>query len=607
MTVKLLVDRPIDGKEYKAGNLCDTDDNTEAGLISSKLAIADLAGGTAYVAPPVQRQVLPVTATTNLTGGIEISAGGVRAGGANYEIAVERFRNPGDSDSVTINKALGAINTAALVGAKLVFESGRIYTIDGQASLGYINDLDIDLNGALLFRAPASDVSTTLSAQAISTDSTITLESIPGNWLVGDTVVVLLGSTDQEASQVRRITEINHLTKTVTLHAAILATIGGTETFPIGSAVIKSFSFFAGRPSLAESLATLTPGANKRVRIHGGTFDGNQANQVTNSWRVNNTILLHSEGGQIYDNTFQNMSSENIVGHGVTVYGNVFVDLQGSAMHLSVNDYLSAVATPTIFTANTVRRTNLAGDTANGHAEGAITFSWGPGNTIITNNLFDGGGESVVGAFGTSGGANGSRLLVISGNVCKGYRSVFFSAHSVTYGVVVEGNAFHDCGDNTSLSTTLLPPANQIRGNAISGNTVLPQTFADSVGVIVPTIYGTVTAGVGTYVFQNGSYEIIGGFCHFSLSVKTTAHTGTGNTQIAGLPLPARIGTAYNPVNIWQGAGPVPGAGKLRQAVIITNQASIVLREWDTSTGVVANTNPIQAANEFYITGSYPV
>ena len=54
MTVKLLVDRPIDGKEYKAGNLCDTDDSTEAGLIASKLAIADLTGGTAYVAPPVQ-------------------------------------------------------------------------------------------------------------------------------------------------------------------------------------------------------------------------------------------------------------------------------------------------------------------------------------------------------------------------------------------------------------------------------------------------------------------------------------------------------------------------------------------------------------------------
>jgi len=74
MTVKLLVDRPIDGKEYKAGNLCDTDDNTEAGLISSKLAIADLTGGTAYVAPPVQQQIVPVTAKTNLlTGGVELS------------------------------------------------------------------------------------------------------------------------------------------------------------------------------------------------------------------------------------------------------------------------------------------------------------------------------------------------------------------------------------------------------------------------------------------------------------------------------------------------------------------------------------------------------
>lgn len=77
MTVKLLADRPIDGKEYKAGNLCDTDDSTEAGLISSKLAIADLTGGTAYVAPTVQQQIVPVTATTNdLTGVISITGPG---------------------------------------------------------------------------------------------------------------------------------------------------------------------------------------------------------------------------------------------------------------------------------------------------------------------------------------------------------------------------------------------------------------------------------------------------------------------------------------------------------------------------------------------------
>ena len=81
MTVKLLVDRPIDGKEYKAGNLCDTDDSTEAGLISSKLAIANLTGGTAYVAPVEQVQIVPVMASKTLTGGIELSAGGAVFGG----------------------------------------------------------------------------------------------------------------------------------------------------------------------------------------------------------------------------------------------------------------------------------------------------------------------------------------------------------------------------------------------------------------------------------------------------------------------------------------------------------------------------------------------
>ena len=73
MTVKLLVDRKIDGKDYKVGELCDTDDATEAGLISSKLAIADLTGGTNHVPRPEQVQYVPVTASTNLTGGITYS------------------------------------------------------------------------------------------------------------------------------------------------------------------------------------------------------------------------------------------------------------------------------------------------------------------------------------------------------------------------------------------------------------------------------------------------------------------------------------------------------------------------------------------------------
>ena len=78
MTVKLLADRYIDSKNYKAGELCDTDDFTEVGLIAAKLAVADLTGGITHVEPIAQPQYVPVLANINgVTGGIELSAGGV--------------------------------------------------------------------------------------------------------------------------------------------------------------------------------------------------------------------------------------------------------------------------------------------------------------------------------------------------------------------------------------------------------------------------------------------------------------------------------------------------------------------------------------------------
>lgn len=151
MTVKLLVDRPIDGKEYKAGNLCDTDDSTEAGLISSKLAIADLTGGTAYVAPPVQQQIVPVTATTNLTGGSVFShdiasAVGVRRemkspGLPLWEAATDNAGYSGGANAPVahgINPSLdGALSVTSAVGtwSEVTFPAPGRYCNSGNFAL----------------------------------------------------------------------------------------------------------------------------------------------------------------------------------------------------------------------------------------------------------------------------------------------------------------------------------------------------------------------------------------------------------------------------------------------------------------------------------------
>jgi hypothetical protein len=58
-------------------------------------------------------------------------------------------------------------------------------------------------------------------------------------------------------------------------------------------------------------------------------------------------------------------------------------------------------------------------------------------------------------------------------------------------------------------------------------------------GSFTPAIIGTTTAGTGTYTSQVGRYTKVGNLVTFFIAITWTAHTGTGNMQIPGLPFTA--------------------------------------------------------------------
>ena len=64
-------------------------------------------------------------------------------------------------------------------------------------------------------------------------------------------------------------------------------------------------------------------------------------------------------------------------------------------------------------------------------------------------------------------------------------------------------------------------------------------------GTWTPTLVCQTTAGVGTYTDRKGRYTKIGNVCYFTMNLSWTAHTGTGNMFITGLPFTALEGT-YN-------------------------------------------------------------
>jgi hypothetical protein len=51
-----------------------------------------------------------------------------------------------------------------------------------------------------------------------------------------------------------------------------------------------------------------------------------------------------------------------------------------------------------------------------------------------------------------------------------------------------------------------------------------------------PTVEGTTTAGAGTYTARVGRYTKIGNLVTAQCALSWTAHTGTGNTLVSGLP-----------------------------------------------------------------------
>jgi hypothetical protein len=55
-------------------------------------------------------------------------------------------------------------------------------------------------------------------------------------------------------------------------------------------------------------------------------------------------------------------------------------------------------------------------------------------------------------------------------------------------------------------------------------------------GTFTPTVIGTTTAGTGTYSLQLGRYTRVGRAVYIQIQLAWSAHTGTGNMKVAGLP-----------------------------------------------------------------------
>lgn len=103
-------------------------------------------------------------------------------------------------------------------------------------------------------------------------------------------------------------------------------------------------------------------------------------------------------------------------------------------------------------------------------------------------------------------------------------------------------------------------------------------------GTFTPVIAGATTPGVGTYTTQEGQYYKIGRFVLVFFRVITTAHTGTGQINITGLPYKAKSSPSNNSYFSSRMYGGNTGA-----ELILMQANSQVLSAWNGATppGVV--------------------
>lgn len=120
-------------------------------------------------------------------------------------------------------------------------------------------------------------------------------------------------------------------------------------------------------------------------------------------------------------------------------------------------------------------------------------------------------------------------LPIVQGGVTKKV-----SVDNLTIGKGVTGNEFTATTGNFIPSTAGKGMDFSAQPHAAGYTTKLLADYEQ--GTFTPALEGTSTAGIGTYTTQLGMYTKIGNVVHFKISLNWSAHTGTGDMKIVGLP-----------------------------------------------------------------------
>jgi hypothetical protein len=126
-------------------------------------------------------------------------------------------------------------------------------------------------------------------------------------------------------------------------------------------------------------------------------------------------------------------------------------------------------------------------------------------------------------------------------------------------------------------------------------------------GTFTPTIIGTTTAGTGTYSLQTGTYTRTGRVVRFNVAITWSAHTGTGNMDIAGLPFTASATANSQPVSVTSSNLTVP-VTSTPVAMVLANTTTVRMYVTPTAgTDASISLLALDTAATLWVAGTYIV
>jgi hypothetical protein len=305
----------------------------------------------------------------------------------------------------------------------------------------------------------------------------------------------------------------------------------------------------------------------RRLRLYGGEY----------------SVFMENVGYSLW-NTFEQLNCYYATtcaiyigqGSNATRFNDCAFNYSGSGVAIAGTSY-NIIFVGCAFEANTLSAINI--ESANVYLSGCYLEQSG------AQTLFNITGTGTVDVVGSFVNPSATGYLGTLGNSANAIRYSNCTLYNVptTYWDGAYGQQLIQFSDNNAIGTT---PA-KLQGYNITG------TFT-------PILYGTSSAGTGTYTSQIGLYSRVGNLITYQISLTWTAHTGTGNMGIDQLPSNAGATADYAVSSV--AASNLTYNGQLSGAVQ-QNTNKILL--YAVASGSALAYQPMDVAGSVTITGSY--